>query len=1716
MSAENDYQKILEDIYGKLSSIDFTKENVISDIRESADLIRELAAHVKSEVNFQEVKEKIEDIIFYADAKNDALLKDICSDISSLKISAENTAAYLDNIQHADNRAVTKADFDDYKKQQLDLALASNENMYKAVQSIQKSIDSALKIQPEASAPAAENSQKALESVENRLNDILGAVSNLYIEIKEQAMQKNSDAGSKAVSELAEKAGYINQLVESLNSKLGDAAYFDDVSNKVDIIYENMSALGAWAVKIDKLEAAQPEIGSKLDSLLTAASDIKNVISSLNINQPSNAGLAADLDFKGLSDKINAVYENINAFETRTQEIEKLNAALPEINSKLNSVLEAADSVKKSADSITAVQNSVQPSNADSYQNLDLKNLCSKVDSVYENVNAFETRAQEMEKLNASLPEINSKLNSVLEAADSAKKSADSTYAAVQNTMQNVNTASYQNFDLENLYSKVDAVYENVNTLSSRVIEPVQADSSAPEMHLKLDSLLSAAEDIKHIISGLGSMPESSERELKQNIDLSGLYSRIEALSEGINALSSRVNEADSEDADTDNSEINAKLDSILSASEDIKDTISAACLQKSGSGIEDYSFDLEDLSNKVDIVYESLTAMNEWAGRFDDISAALKPDAGTAASIKENSDNIVTVLDKVNIISDNVEAAAGSIRSISEDINLLSDKISSLPDKSADFTEITGRMDEFASYTAGSAKAVTSALNTFSDIVINKINEINQKTSSIISDIPDLKYVLTDLSGDINTITRTRKKNTESYIYTLLDVEADFMKLYKMLETASSSVLKDAAGLKERFTELDEDITSISIRTNKLILSADDTNKEFKVFLDLFRNAINAFNEKIQDFNPEYKYGLLDTKVCDIEALLQNTSVSAENLNNAFGYLTEWIDAAGNIINDIQKDTSKIDEIKEAAEKLPGQIKLESDKSLEKLKEELTGNSDEISEEINQSRLLLIDEIKSGALELNKLVLETIQSLEGLKREDIKAMKEALAFIAGKLDGYDVEEGINRLETGANKIASGVNKIETGIDKLETQIEKLEINAEKNNTKNVSAVKELLEQSFADLRKEDIKTVNEALSFLVSKADEYDIEEGINKIGSGIDMLSSGEESLKYGIDKLDAGINAASEKIDTLETNLGKFEEKFEENTANLEKASKDTVSSGIAELKEVLGKSFADLRSEDINTVKDALSYLVSRSDEYDIETGISRLETRSNKLESGLDKIETSIDKTGSSLEKSVQASQKAGLDSINSLKEAVEKSFDELRKEDIDAVKNAISFLASKSEEYGAASQKIIAEDIPSIKEAVEKSFEDLKSEDIKTIKEALSFLVSRADEYDIEDGIKKLEAGVKNSFETGIDKLDTGIGRLGFDIESLETDVNKIEKAAEKISSKDVPALKDIITKSFDSLKKEDIEAVKNTLAFLSSKSKENDDNISRLDTGINKLESGINRLDSGIKKLSSGISGLSEASEKAAQESLKIKDIIEKSFDEFRKEDTEAMKNALAFLASKSEEYDDSFDKLEEDIEKLAEKSEKAGEKEAASIKSRVSDVLDKVNALEESLNGFGSREFSDIKALLDSVPDKIDAVSAPIEELSSKIDELSKQSGSGLSELEALMQKKINKQNDYIVSLENKIDEMNAEYSLMSSKIDALSEKYDNLVQSVKESGDNTNIKDILDNISSQLAAISKSTAVQQDNQKTNTKILIAASKKVAGFDDSIKKIVSYLEEE
>ena len=112
MSAENDYQKILEDIYGKLSSIDFTKENVISDIRESADLIRELAAHVKSEVNFQEVKEKIEDIIFYADAKNDALLKDICSDISSLKISAENTAAYLDNIQHADNRAVTKADFD--------------------------------------------------------------------------------------------------------------------------------------------------------------------------------------------------------------------------------------------------------------------------------------------------------------------------------------------------------------------------------------------------------------------------------------------------------------------------------------------------------------------------------------------------------------------------------------------------------------------------------------------------------------------------------------------------------------------------------------------------------------------------------------------------------------------------------------------------------------------------------------------------------------------------------------------------------------------------------------------------------------------------------------------------------------------------------------------------------------------------------------------------------------------------------------------------------------------------------------------------------------------------------------------------------------------------------------------------------------------------------------------------------------------------------------------------------------------------------------------------------------------------------------------------------------------------------------------------------------------------------------------------------------------
>ena len=359
MSAENNYGQILEDVCEKLNNIGTVNEEDVSEIKKSVETIENLITGTQAKVNFQEIKEKLETIAFQVDSTNDTLLKDLYDDINNIKTSTASVTQHLDNIQNVQNMALTRAEFDEYQKHQLDIALKSNENIFSELKAIKESTAlnagnnnaESIKLVGEQVSILHDYLKKYIEDITKSISNIpnsndisnivndLNDVTNKNIkqtnvvikEVQAELLKFHSDFQSKEfvnriakISEIydsldvitswIEKVGDINTAIENVYARLGENIDFDDVSEKVDIIYENITTLNSWAIKIDKLDSSIPELHSKLNLLTTITSDAENILNTLDlIKNHFYSTFSENLNFEDLSDKIDIVYENLSA-----------------------------------------------------------------------------------------------------------------------------------------------------------------------------------------------------------------------------------------------------------------------------------------------------------------------------------------------------------------------------------------------------------------------------------------------------------------------------------------------------------------------------------------------------------------------------------------------------------------------------------------------------------------------------------------------------------------------------------------------------------------------------------------------------------------------------------------------------------------------------------------------------------------------------------------------------------------------------------------------------------------------------------------------------------------------------------------------------------------------------------------------------------------------------------------------------------------------------------------------------------------------------------------------------------------------------------------------------------------------------------------------------------------------------------------------------------
>ena len=209
-------------------------------------------------------------------------------------------------------------------------------------------------------------------------------------------------------------------------------------------------------------------------------------------------------------------------------------------------------------------------------------------------------------------------------------------------------------------------------------------------------------------------------------------------------------------------------------------------------------------------------------------------------------------------------------------------------------------------------------------DFVEEKTDNINK---NIIEVHKQLKY-LTNGDSDFD------------YTYTLQDVESDIAKLRLAMNNISTGKFEDISDeikrivmsvenlessltqdqiidLKTDIEKLNDDILSISSRTNKILLNSDESYKAVNDGLNNFSDLILKLEDRISYLDNTAITERLEKKIDNVQLLSASSLNANKVINQAMIYLGEWVDATTQDIAEIADNTANISAIGETIDKI-------------------------------------------------------------------------------------------------------------------------------------------------------------------------------------------------------------------------------------------------------------------------------------------------------------------------------------------------------------------------------------------------------------------------------------------------------------------------------------------------------------------------------------------------------------------------------------------------------------------------------------------------------------------------------------------------------------------------------------------------------------------------------------------------------------------------------
>lgn len=327
----------------------------------------------------------------------------------------------------------------------------------------------------------------------------------------------------------------------------------------------------------------------------------------------------------------------------------------------------------------------------------------------------------------------------------------------------------------------------------------------------------------------------------------------------------------------------------------------------------------------------------------------------------------------------------------------------------------------------------------------------VRECTSSIIeTSTPDRNYIKDMLSDIKKNISILQSGDEESdYTYSMQDIESDVAKIRIYLNELSQNgvtvnsdefteeldgVILMVDSMKQQLNKLDEcdlsdtlskikdDLTSVSTRVNKLLLTSDNSYNMIDTSLKEFKALSEAIDEQIKELTSTNKFKSLEESMLAVKTALTESNSYNNVINQSLVMLAEWVDSAGEMITNISEKQSKLDSIDD--------LKI----LIKDLKTTLSQGSDTV-----------IEAVKDMLSETNTFVknIEIVDYSEAfnsisaklIEQDDILAkQEEKLAKLDEKLT--TVLELVAKNDSSV--LDSKMREIDTKMEKLNASIDKL------------------------------------------------------------------------------------------------------------------------------------------------------------------------------------------------------------------------------------------------------------------------------------------------------------------------------------------------------------------------------------------------------------------------------------------------------------------------------------------------------------------------------------------------------------------------------------------------------------------------------------------------------------------------------------------------------